>query len=130
MAIGWLTILKAVPRVEVARKAPEIAENAKKLWNTVAKKSSNSEIEVQTTPVAFATEEQEIIWLKQRLTAIEVANTDLHNQMLASTELMKALADQNTQLIKRVDLNRKRIVGLTLLTVIIAICCIVSIFSK
>lgn len=130
MAIGWLTLLKAVPWVDVARKAPEIAESAKKLWHAVAKKSANSEIEVQTAPVGFATEEQEIIWLKQRLSAIEVANSDLHNQMLASTELMKALAEQNTQLIKRVDLNRKRIVGLTLLTVVIAVCCIVSIFSK
>jgi hypothetical protein len=130
MAIGWLTLLKAVPWVEVARKAPEVAESAKKLWNTIAKNSSKPEIEVQTETTLFTSEDQEIKWLKDRLTANEAAYADLHNQMLASAELIKALADQNTQLIKAVELNRKRLLRLTVFTTIVGIVAVYYIVTK
>lgn len=121
MAIGWLTLLKAVPWLEVARKAPEVAESAKKLWNTIAKNASKPEVEVQTEATLFTSEDQEIQWLKERLTANEAAYSDLHNQMLASAELIKALAEQNAQLINAVELNRKRIVRLTVFITTIGI---------
>ncbi len=130
MAIGWLTLLKAVPWVEVARKAPEVAESAKKLWNTIAKNSSKPEIEVKTETTLFASEDQEINWLKERLAANEAAYADLHNQMLASAELIKALAEQNTQLINAVELNRKRLVRLTVVTTMVAIAAVYFIITK
>ncbi len=127
MALNWLTLLKAVPWGEVARNAPVIAENAKKLWSTVARKSPKQELEVRNV---FTSEDQEINWLKERLNTIEAANTDLHNQMLTSAELMKALADQNAQLINRIELNRIRILRLAAITIaigIIAVYCLATI---
>lgn len=133
MAIGWLAILTAVPWVEVMRKAPEVAESAKKLWKTIAKKSSKSELEVRTEHTVFASEDQEISWFKERLTAIEAANSDLRNQMLTLAELIQALADQNAQLIIRIELNRIRILRLAALTIfigLIAVYCMISIISR
>jgi len=130
MAIGWLTLLKAVPWVEVAKKAPEVAESAKKLWNTIAKNSSKPEVEVQTETTIFTSEDQEIKWIKARLTANEAAYSDLHNQMLASAELIKALAEQNAQLINAVELNRKRIVRLTVFTVIVVVVVVYVMMTK
>lgn len=121
MAIGWLTLLKAVPWVEVARKAPEVAESAKKLWNTIAKNSSKTEVEVQSETNSFASEEQGMDWLKERLAANEAAYADLHKQMLTSAELIKTLAEQNAQLINAIELQRKRFVRLTVFSVIIGI---------
>jgi len=121
MAIGWLTLLKAVPWAEVAKKAPEVAESAKKLWNTIAKKPSNPEIKVETENNLFSSQDQEVNWLKERLAANEAAYADLHNQILASAELIRVLADQNTQLINAVELNRKRLVRLAVLTIIVGI---------
>jgi hypothetical protein len=121
MAIGWLTLLKAVPWVEVARKAPEVAESAKKLWNTIAKNSSKTEVEVQSETHSFASEEQGMDWLKERLAANEAAYADLHKQMLTSAELIKTLAEQNAQLINAIELQRKRFVRLTVFSVIIGI---------
>ncbi len=118
MALNWLTLLKAVPWGEVARNAPVIAENAKKLWSTVARKSPKQELEVRNV---FTSEDQEINWLKDKLKTLEAANTDLHNQMLTSAELMKALADQNAQLINRIELNRIRLLRLAVVTIIIGI---------
>jgi hypothetical protein len=127
MALNWLALLKAVPWGEVARNAPVIAENAKKLWSTVARKSPQQELEVHTV---FTSEDQEINWLKERLNTIESANIELHNQMLTTSELVKALADQNTQLIKRIELNRVRLVRLAAITIfigLIAVYCFVTI---
>lgn len=127
MAIGWLAILTAVPWAEVVKKAPEVAESAKKLWNTLAKKYPKSESEVRTERTVFTSKDQEISWLKDRLTAIETTNSELYNQMLTSAELIKALADQNTQLIKRVELNHLRILRLAALTIFIGIVAVISI---
>ena len=118
MAIGWLALLKAVPWGEVVRNAPEIAENAKKLWGTVARKSPKQELEVRN---AFTSEDQEINWLKERLITIEATYSELHNQMLTISELIKALADQNTQLIKSIELNRIRILRLAAISIFIGL---------
>ena len=130
MAIGWLAILKAVPWAEVARKAPEIADSAKKLWTTVARKSPHPELEMRTI---FASDDEDANALKNRLAKVEAANAELHNQMLTTSELIKALAEQNTQLIDNVELNRKRITKLTYLTIvigIIALYCLAKLISN
>lgn len=131
MAIGWLALLKVVPWIEVARKAPEIAENAKKLWNTVSNKSPKSELVTVNEQVVLGSDDQEIAWLKQRLTVVESANADLRNQMLTTSELIKALADQNAEMIKKIETNRVRLIGsvaFTLLIGVIAIYCVFAIF--
>ncbi len=55
------------------------------------------------------------------LALLKAANADLHTQMLTSAELMKALADQNTQLINKIELNRIRIPRLAGVTILIGI---------
>jgi uncharacterized membrane protein len=55
------------------------------------------------------------------LGALEVTVTELHQQMRESSELIKALADQNTQLIQRVEVNRRCIWGLVGLLLILGI---------
>ena len=44
--------------------------------------------------------------------ALEAAVADLHSQMLASSELIRELADQNAQLIQRIEINRVRVLWL------------------
>lgn len=128
MANPWFALLKAVPWGEVVKKAPEIAESAKKLWGTVAQKSPQKELEAHTV---FATEEQEINGLKDRLENIEAANAELHNQMLATSELIRSLAEQNAGLINSIELNRlytKKLATFTVIIGLIAAYCMVKIF--
>ena len=130
MAIGWLAILKAVPWAEVARKAPEIADSAKKLWGSVARKSPQPELEMRTV---YASDDEDVSALKNRLVKVEAANAELHSQMLTTSELIKALAEQNTQLIDNVEFNRKRITKLSYLIIvigIIALYCLVKIINS
>jgi hypothetical protein len=50
----------------------------------------------------------------QAIAALEAAVSELHRQMLASSELIKALAEQNGQLVARVEANRVRLIWLSL----------------
>lgn len=85
MSIGWLALLKAIPWGEVAKNAPEIAENAKKLWGTVSRKSPKQELEVRNV---FTSGDQELNWLKERLLTIEAACSKNHNELLTTSELI------------------------------------------
>jgi len=50
--------------------------------------------------------------LQAQVAGLQAAVADLHQQMLASSELIQSLANQNTQLIKRVEANRVRVLWL------------------
>lgn len=107
MPIPWLTVLQAVPWSDVIVNAPKVAEGAKKLWNTVAKKPPPTPAEPadeEPTPEA-----QALASLNARVAALEAGQAELHQQMLASSELIKALADQNAQLIRRLDEQRRQL---------------------
>lgn len=121
MAIGWLALLQSVPWSEVIRNAPKVADGAKKLWNAVAGNSSSPDASYARAQSAASPGSHSIAALEARVIALEAAASDLHGQMLASSELLKALAEQNTQLIQRVEANRMRVLRLTVATVFVAI---------
>ncbi|MDT3735152.1 MAG: hypothetical protein ROZ00_02890 [Denitratisoma sp.] len=120
MAIGWLTILKSVPWTEVIRNAPKVAEGARKLWNAVGKQRAADEAAAGAQPAA-SHEPLTLEALEARVAALEAAVSDLNQQMLASSELIKELAEQNAQLIKRIEANRKRTFWLGAATLALAI---------
>jgi hypothetical protein len=117
MAIGWLSVLQMVPWGDVISNAPKVADGAKKLWNTVGKKPGAA---AESAPVPA---DISMASLQAQLTAAEAGIAELHEQMLASSELIKALAEQNAQLIRRVETHRVRVLwlsGVTLLLVLAA----------
>ena len=126
MAIGWLSIIQLVPWSDVIRNAPKVAEGAKKLWDTVSRKQPALEVPAASAQPALSPEAQSIALLQTQLAAAEAAISDLHHQMLESTELIKALADQNTQLIRRVEANRIRVLWLAGITVIVGVVAAIS----
>lgn len=112
MAIGWLAVLQSVPWTEVVRNAPKVAEGAKKLWSTIARKGPAPGVAATAAPSALMPEAQVIARHEASLKALESVTADLREQMLASTELIKALAEQNTQLVARIEANRVRVLWL------------------
>ncbi|MBE7460150.1 MAG: hypothetical protein HS112_06465 [Zoogloeaceae bacterium] len=121
MAIGWLTILKSVPWTEVIRNAPKVAEGARKLWNAVGKQRAADEAADAAAPPAASHEPHTLEALEARVAALEAAVSDLHGQMFASSELIKELAEQNAQFVKRIEANRKRMFWLGAATLALAI---------
>lgn len=109
MPIPWLVLLKAVPWTEVIKNAPKVAEGAKKLWSSVGNKFPVQAVSDDNVKRAPLTESESIALLQSRLTTMESELSELHNQMLASSDLIKTLAEQNAQLIKHIEENRVRI---------------------
>ena len=113
MPIPWIAVLQSVPWTDVIRNAPKVADGAKKLWSTIGKKSPVPEKGEANEHRTMSPGDKTISALQMQLAAVEASVADLHEQMLASSELIKSLADQNTQLIKRIELNRVRMLWLT-----------------
>jgi hypothetical protein len=126
MANGWISVLQLIPWSDVISNAPKVADGAKKLWSAVGKKPPGSNAADGETLLATGAAPPTLEALEKRLQALEVANNELHGQMLASADLIKTLADQNTQLIKRIEVNRVRLVMLAVFASAVAIMAITS----
>lgn len=110
MAIPWLIVLQSVPWTDVIRNAPKVADGAKKLWSTVSGKPALPQVPTTASAHNASPEAQTIAGLEARVASLEASVAELHDQMLASSELIKALAEQNGQLVARIETNRVRMV--------------------
>ena len=128
MAIGWLSVLRNIPWSQVISNAPQVADGAKKLWSAVAKKSTAQKVSESSLPPSATSESQTLISLETRVLALEAALADLQGQMLASSELIKELAEQNAQLIRRIEINRVRVLWLGSAISLVAIASLVGLF--
>lgn len=106
MALGWIALLKGVPWTGVISTAPLIADGAKQLWKAVSKKPPFPDPVAVQPDSSHSTASPAIEALETQVEALETAVTDLHAQMLKSSELITALAGQNAELIKRVESSR------------------------
>lgn len=123
MAIGWMTVLKMVPWTDVIKNAPAVADGAKKLWKSVAKDSpaGSAQAPEAAVDVASLPAAQALLELQAQLAGLKHEMADLHEQMRESSGLITALAEQNTQLIKRVEVNRRRVWALVAAVLVLAL---------
>lgn len=122
MAISLITALKLVPWAEVVSNAPLVVDGAKKLWKTVGKKAAPDKeggAEVELTPDA-----KTIAALLSRISSLEGDVADLQRKMVASAELIKALADQNAQLVRAVEVLRRRLLGVIVILGAVGMACL------
>ncbi len=124
MAIPWLTMLKIVPWGDVIGNAPKVADGAKKLWSAVGRKPEPAA--PGASVAGLPPESRTIAELQARLDAVEATTTQLHGQMVASTELIQALAEQNTQLIARIEAHRIRLAWLVAATAVAGVAAIAA----
>src|SRR5690349_10737237 len=108
MAVGWYSMLKLVPWADVIANAPQIADAAKKLWGSVARKAPPEPGATQAADAVAAPQSpaERLAELEIRLETTEAALVELHTQMVESTKLIDTLASQNTLLVSRVEANR------------------------
>ncbi len=97
MPLPWQLILSNVPWKDVLANAPKIADGAKKMWGSLGRRQDGA----ADTAIPAAD-------LPARLSAQEAAIRQLQEQMLASGELIRALSEQNTQLVAQIETHRQR----------------------
>ena len=119
MAIPWLAVLKMVPWTDVVKNAPVVADGAKKLWTAVARKSSAKSKASAPVATDLSAENLNLPTLASRIATLDATASDLHEQMVTSSNLIEALAEQNAQLVLRLDALRRRLMWLTAAVVVL-----------
>jgi hypothetical protein len=114
MAAPWLALLQQVPWADVVGNAPKLAEGAKKLWQAVNRRPAADDA---TSPAATPD-------AASSLAALQGAVAELQQQLAASSELIKALAEQNAELVQRLEAARRSqrwLAGATALVTLLAL---------
>jgi hypothetical protein len=106
MALGWYSLLKTVPWSDVIATAPVVADGAKKLWKSMAKKPT---VAPGPVPTAVAGEPSSQAQLQARIAALELGAEEMRAQLRISSELIQSLAEQNKELVQRVEAHRVRL---------------------
>lgn len=127
MAAGWWTVLKTVPWSDVISAAPQVASGARRLWDTVNRGGQAGDGPVGVAPGGYAQEEDVLGLLVGRLEQNEAELHEMRGQMRSASELIANLADQNAQLVARLDAQRQKMVwfgataGLSALLAVVAL---------
>lgn len=107
MTVPWFALMKIVPWTEVITHAPAVVSGAKKLWQSVAGGSAAPEMPPTLSPAS--TPGDRLAALETELGALRRSAVELHQQMLASSELIQDLARQNAALVQRMEAYRLRL---------------------
>lgn len=119
MAAGSIiSILSNLPWGQVIEAAPTVADGATKLWNAVAKRKK--EEEPSPTQSLESSQADDLQQLRAQVSAMHNAVESLKEEMQAASELIKALAEQNTALVQRVELNRLSLIRQTTVLAIVS----------
>ena len=116
-----IAVLSNIPWGQVVENAPKVADGAVKLWNAVTNRRRPDQAQDANAKAVADAAPSETQILKDRLVAMEENVLSLQDQMRASTELIKALAEQNIQLVGRIELGSTRLRRLAAATVIVAV---------
>jgi hypothetical protein len=106
-----LTVLSNIPWGQVIENAPKVADGAAKLWSRLRKPQPDTD---DAPASADGAPLSEVALLQSKVRELELSVGALHEQMAASSDLIKALAEQNAQLVQRAELNRVRLLRVTI----------------
>lgn len=109
MALGWLSLLKAVPWGDVIQHAPTVVDGARKLWQKTGRSSEPVPPQVPEAEPDASPEARALAAAELRIATLEQAVAELDERSVASTRIIKELAEQQSELIRRLDEARRQI---------------------
>ena len=100
---GWLTALKLVPWGEVVKSAPQIAEGARKLWQSVgsAGTARRGRTAPEAVPVVTAGQEE--------AQALAARVAQLERELAEASGLIHSMAEQDKQLVGQIAHLQRRL---------------------
>jgi hypothetical protein len=107
-----LSVLSKIPWNKVVENAPVVADAAENLWKRVTRRTAESTV----VPDEVSTPLSEADALTRRVASLERSMQTVQEEMRASSQLIKTLAEQNTVLVQRIELNRVKLVRLAAVT--------------
>lgn len=112
---GWMTALKLVPWGEVVKSAPQIAEGARKLWQSVGAGQRRAKTAPEDVPVAVAGNEV------QAIAALTGRIAQLERELAEASGLIHSMAEQDKQLVGQVAQLQQRLRRQAVMTLVLAL---------
>ena len=110
MAAGSvITVLSNIPWGQVIDAAPKLAEGAGRLWEAAKNLRKSRSAPVDGTASSTASPPTDDEQLAARVCELEGTVQELREQMQASAEVIKDLANQNSLLVQRIEITRRRL---------------------
>ena len=121
MPINWIAAFKIIPWTDVIAAAPTVARTARDLWRGMSKaKTADTVPSPENAGGGASTPEEELRALRAEL-------TDTRGQLLSMSEVLRALAEQDEQLIAAIEVLRVRTRVLAFVSVALVVACAVLI---
>ena len=128
MAAGWIASFKTIPWTTVLSVAPSIVDGARKLWSSVARKDARIRKPSIPTDEKVYSRDPGIAAIETQLQALELRADTLGEEIVLSSEIIDKLAEQQSQLVRAVDILRVRTRALLWACVVLALAVIVLIY--
>ena len=104
MAFSWITAFKIIPWTDVLAAAPTVARTARDLWRGMSRSRAG---EPAGNPADDATDGSAQT-PEAELAALRAALDETRTQLLASSEVLRTLAEQDEKLIAAIEVLRMR----------------------
>jgi len=121
MAFNWIAAFKIIPWTDVIAAAPTVARTARGLWRSISKTGTAAEVADAGDAAAAGqpptTDEQ--------LRSLRAELAEARAQLLASSEVLRALADQDEKLVAAIEVLRVRTRVLAIVSVALVATCAV-----
>jgi len=121
MPINWIAAFKMIPWTDVITAAPTVARTARDLWRGLSKtKPVDAAGPSESAGGNAPTPQEEIRTLRAQL-------ADTRAQLLSTSEVLRALAEQDEKLIAAIEVLRVRTRVLAFVSVALVVACVVLI---
>ena len=108
MPINWMTAFKVIPWADVVSAAPTVVKGAKKLWSSVKTEDTEAPPREEYAGQPATPESEALSALDDRLHTLDRRIGTLGQEVVASSELITSLAEQNSRLVAAVEILRLR----------------------
>jgi len=119
MAFNWIAAFKIIPWTDVIAAAPTVARTARNLWRSIGK--------TRPAETAGGTEDVRASGnpptMEEEIRALRAELAETRAQLLASSEVLRALADQDEKLVAAIEVLRVRTRVLAIVSVVLVAAC-------
>jgi hypothetical protein len=105
MAIGWLAAFKAFPWSDAVAAAPSVVQAARRVWSSVRRTEGEAAAAAESARIKdrLSSHADALSILEARVVRVESRAIEIANEAVASSEVLKSLAEQNSQLVRAVE---------------------------
>lgn len=124
MAVGWLASLKHIPWSKVIGMTPSIVESGGKLWDRISSRRAEASAPANPAVDPLPPTPEALAAIEIRVGTLEKKTAQLREEAVASFDVVRSIVDQNSQVVRAVDVLLVRTQLLVRVSVLLGIACL------